>query len=147
MTKQTAGLLGSLDEATLRAMTTAQLQAKADAIEATRDDETGEVSMADEADLLLVNRELERRDGEAWAPEPAPLVWFLATAKPRRVFGAEDVAQAFLVQATAGAAVEDALKTYGIDSPEWVVSWDAVDNLAYGVVDLGRLTVIPAVRS
>lgn len=70
------------------------------------------------------------------------LAWFLATARPTRT---NEPAQAFLVEARAGAEIEDALRSYGVDGPDYAVSWDAVGNLTYGVVDLGRLTVIPAI--
>jgi hypothetical protein len=134
MTKHTAGLLGSLTDEALRAMTDAQLAAKAAALEADGD----EISTADEADLMLVYREQERRDERA----AQPATWFLATARPARTNGG---AQAFLIQARAGAEVEDALRTYGIDGPAWTVQWEPVADLRYGVVDLARLTVIPAV--
>jgi hypothetical protein len=131
MTKHTAGILGSLTEGVLRCMTGAELKRKADAIEAT-----------DDADLLLINKELERRD----AVQAEPPTWFLATCRDQS-FGHYAGAQVFLVQAKAGAAVEDALRTYGIDAPNWTVQWEPLADLRYGIVETSRLTVIPYVQA
>jgi hypothetical protein len=139
MTKHTAGILGSLTEGVLRCMTGAELKRKADAIEATDD---GGMSVADEADLLLINKELERRD----AVQAEPPTWFLATCRDQS-FGHYAGAQVFLVQAKAGAAVEDALRTYGIDAPNWTVQWEPLADLRYGIVETSRLTVIPYVQA
>lgn len=145
MTKHTAGLLGSLTEETLRAATTVWLQRKLDTLEAGIDAD-GYTSTADEADMLLLNKELERRDNE---PEPpagsAARGWYLATCRlNRKPLPSDDWrghdSVLVLVQAKDGAEVEDTLRRHQLDTGD--VSWEPLDGLRYGVL-VGELRVIP----
>lgn len=131
MTKHTAGILGSLTAADLRAMTDAELEAKATAIENTSDGD-GFISTADEADLCLINREQARRE-EACATERG---WYLATT--RRTLDAPIVRA--LIQARDGAEVEHVIKAWELDGV--LVKWEPLDGLNYGRFD-GELVVLP----
>lgn len=129
MTKQTAGILGSLTEDMLRRLTDAELDAKATAIEDMADDD-GFLSLGDEADLCLINREQARREDAAAQPPQ----WFLVEV-------GYDV---LLVQARSGADIEDVLKREGY-SDRARTSWQPLADCTYGVLTATTLKVIPAV--
>ena len=142
MTNHEAGLLGSLTEAAVRAMTSAELDRRATNLENSSED--GFLSVADEADLCLLNKAMERRDNE---PDPAPPAgrgWFLATVRPRSAYASGQFAAAgpvmVLLQAKDGAEVEDVLRRHDLDSGD--VQWEPLDGLRYGII-LGELRVIP----
>lgn len=143
MTKHTAGLLGSLTDEALRSMTDAQLATKAAALEADGD----EISTADEADLNLIWREQERREN---APEQ-PLGWFFVTIE------SSTMTRVVLVQAAAGADVEDTLKRHGFEAltpipgtkivSRCAIKWEPLSAMQFGMLATSSITVIPAVRS
>lgn len=143
MTKHTAGILGSLTPAALRALTDAELDAKVTALEATSDGD-GFLSTADEADLTLLHREQARREDVAAQPP----TWFLATIRYRVVPGSMitpiNNPVLVLVEARDGAAVEEVLRRHGYERPDASVSWlplaDAPSE-SHG----SPLVVIPAV--
>lgn len=138
MTKREAGILGSLTAEELRGWTNEALAAKAAAIEAT-DDGDGFMSTADEADLLLINREQERRDN---APQ-LPASWFLVTARSHKTL----IAVILLVQARAGAEVEQELTRHGIDHTSHQIDWSPLNDCRYGKTgQIAELVVVPEVR-
>ena len=145
MTSKLAGLLGSLSAELLATYTLAQLQALADRLEDSADD-NGFMTLGDEADLLLVNKEMERRDEEPTpepdGPAPAAGGWYLATCRPRSYSSSTLMHGPVmaLIQAKDGAEVEDTLRRHDLDGGE--VSWEPLDGLRYGVL-LGELRVIP----
>lgn len=134
MTKHTAGILGSLTAEALRAMTDAELDAKATAIEDTSDGD-GFMSTADEADLCLINREQARREDEA-AAAPVARGWYLATT--RKTLDAPIVRA--LIQARDGAEVEHVIKSWELDGV--LVRWEPLADLVYGRAE-GELVVLP----
>lgn len=143
MTKQTAGILGSLTPAALRALTDAELDAKVAALEDTSDGD-GYISTADEADLTLLHREQARRDE---VPEPPPadgLTWFLVTCRSRT---GNQGAVVLLVEARAGAQVEEEIARHGLDGMTHDISWAPLGDCVYGKSDpVASLIVVPFIQ-
>lgn len=143
MTKHTAGILGSLTAETLRRMTDAELDAKGAALENAGLDDGGFLSVADEADLCLIHREQARRD-EVPEPPAGGLTWFLVTCRSRT---GNQGAVVLLVEARAGAQVEEEIKRHGLDGMTHDISWAPLGDCVYGTSDqVASLIVVPFIQ-